>query len=266
MTKDTYQLELLQEPSKRESQRPPLLFVHGVCHGAWCWRENYLPFFARQGWDSCAVSLRGHSGSEGKEELDAFGLLDFMEDVLAAAATLGRKPIIIGHSMGGGITQLTMTRHPDKIAGAMLLASMPPRWHQPAAGEGPARDPEGDMATYLLLEGQKLTPEQVQKLPFFGGQITLDQAARYAELLQTESKKARDDIQALNIPPQTLPIPVGVIGSSRDIIFGADDMHTIADHYGVTARVLDKGCHDLMLDPRWQESAQEILDWLERHF
>ena len=40
-------------------QRPPLLFVHGSFHAAWCWREHFMPHFAAAGWDTLAVSLRG---------------------------------------------------------------------------------------------------------------------------------------------------------------------------------------------------------------
>ena len=49
----------------KPSDRPPLLFVHGSFCGAWIWAEHFLPFFAEAGWECCAVSLRGHGGSEG---------------------------------------------------------------------------------------------------------------------------------------------------------------------------------------------------------
>jgi len=28
--------------------RPPLVFVHGSFHSAWCWAEHFMPFFAAQ--------------------------------------------------------------------------------------------------------------------------------------------------------------------------------------------------------------------------
>ena len=33
-------------------------------HGAWCWRENFMPYFSAAGYDCYAVSLRGQGGSE----------------------------------------------------------------------------------------------------------------------------------------------------------------------------------------------------------
>ena len=38
--------------------KPPLLFIHGSLHAAWCWVENYLPHFSGLGYDSVAISLR----------------------------------------------------------------------------------------------------------------------------------------------------------------------------------------------------------------
>jgi len=43
---------------------PPLLFVHGICHGAWCWEEHFLPWFAERGFEAHAVDLRGHGASD----------------------------------------------------------------------------------------------------------------------------------------------------------------------------------------------------------
>ena len=46
----------------------PILFVHRAWHAAWCW-ENFLPYFSRQGYASCAVSLRGHGTSDGRDKI-----------------------------------------------------------------------------------------------------------------------------------------------------------------------------------------------------
>jgi len=46
------------------TQRPPLLFVHGSFHAAWCWREHFMPHFAAAGWVTLAVSLRGQVSKE----------------------------------------------------------------------------------------------------------------------------------------------------------------------------------------------------------
>ena len=80
---DGTRLELLHAPpaaaaaaaaAAAPTPRPPLLFVHGSYHGAWCWRERFLPYFAAAGWDCYAVSLRGQGGSD-REGLKVSGSL-----------------------------------------------------------------------------------------------------------------------------------------------------------------------------------------------
>jgi len=43
---------------------PPLVFVHGSYHAAWCWAEHWLPFFSSSGYDCYAVSLLGQVHSQ----------------------------------------------------------------------------------------------------------------------------------------------------------------------------------------------------------
>jgi len=37
----------------------PLLFVHGGCHGSWCW-QHFLDYFARVGRDCYALNWYNH--------------------------------------------------------------------------------------------------------------------------------------------------------------------------------------------------------------
>jgi pimeloyl-ACP methyl ester carboxylesterase len=43
-------LEVIDKGSVTESHPVPLLFVHGARHGAWCWDEHFLDFFADRGY------------------------------------------------------------------------------------------------------------------------------------------------------------------------------------------------------------------------
>lgn len=51
------------EKKERTSENPPLVFVHGSYHAAWCWAEHWMPFFSASGYDCYAVSLLGQVGS-----------------------------------------------------------------------------------------------------------------------------------------------------------------------------------------------------------
>lgn len=48
-----------QDDKKGKYESTPLVFVHGSFHAAWCWAENWLPFFSQRGYDCYALSLLG---------------------------------------------------------------------------------------------------------------------------------------------------------------------------------------------------------------
>lgn len=257
------QLELITESAHEPAGKPPLLFVHGVCHGAWCWQEFYMPYFAERGRDCYALSLRGHGNSEGRSSLDEFGLEDYMDDVVRVIDEQGIRPILVGHSMGGGITQMVMHHHPGVIAGAILLASLPPRWLSVRELLRLLKAPRGLLAMKKLMGGESLTAAQTRRLPFFAKRISLAQAEKYTALLQPESVRARGEIVAIHVPAYKPAMPLLVLGSRQDLLFGETAVERTAAHYDSAPVLLKRGCHDLMLDPAWEESAAAIAAWLE---
>lgn len=130
---DGMALELIECKSEdtENDEKPILLFVHGSYHGAWCWRENFMPFFAQHGYDSVAISLRGQGESD-RGDLKVSGTLGtHVEDLENVIKSLPRNVILIGHSFGGlmveaycSLPQTASGR--AKISGVALLASTPP--------------------------------------------------------------------------------------------------------------------------------------------
>src|SRR6476661_688640 len=56
-------LELITRTPAGTAYPTPILFVHGAWHGAWCWEEHFLDFFAERGHRVAALDLRGHGAS-----------------------------------------------------------------------------------------------------------------------------------------------------------------------------------------------------------
>lgn len=62
---DGLSLEVLHQAAVPGSApRPPLVFIHGSYHAAWCWAEQFLPYFAAAGYNCYALSLRAQGGSD----------------------------------------------------------------------------------------------------------------------------------------------------------------------------------------------------------
>src|SRR5687768_2339328 len=94
--------EVKERQPESDSDRPPILFVHGAAHGAWCW-EHWMEMATDAGYPAFAVSLRGHGNSEGS--LIGSSLGSYEDDVIRTAATLPKQPVIVGHSLGGLVVQ-----------------------------------------------------------------------------------------------------------------------------------------------------------------
>jgi pimeloyl-ACP methyl ester carboxylesterase len=92
-------LEVISKQPTSPSHSAPLLFMHGAWHGAWCWAEHLLDYFAAQGYAAHALSLRGHGGSLGRDRLRWTSLSDYVVDVAQVASQLPKPPVVIGHSV-----------------------------------------------------------------------------------------------------------------------------------------------------------------------
>jgi pimeloyl-ACP methyl ester carboxylesterase len=118
-------LEVIDKGSWNEAHPVPLLFVHGGWHGAWCWDDHFLDFFADAGYRAVAVSLRGHCTSPTPKPIHKVSIADYIDDVRSVADDLGGGPVLIGHSLGGYAIQRYLE---DRAApAAVLVGSLPPR-------------------------------------------------------------------------------------------------------------------------------------------
>ena len=92
-------------------EKDPILFVHGVCHGGWCWEEHFVPYFEGLGYECHAINLTGHEQAGSRANINHLSLSDYVKDVVEAVHAINRPPILVGHSMGGMIVQKYLERH-----------------------------------------------------------------------------------------------------------------------------------------------------------
>ena len=92
-------------------------------------KEDYapvLPFLGEAGWDTLAYSQRGQGGSAAPAGLGAYGMSDFVGDLIAVAeawaGTTGRVHLV-GHSFGGIVARAAVINRPDLFASVTLFCS-----------------------------------------------------------------------------------------------------------------------------------------------
>ena len=257
------QLEHLVLHPADQRYATPLLLIHGAWHGAWCWHAAMRDFAAR-GFEVHAISWRGHGGSDRPRPINLVGARDYVRDLAQAIEAIGPRPVVVGHSLGGYLTQLYLTEH--VLAGAVLLCSAPPNGVLPYLLRYARRHPLvylRILATLNLLH-MVGTPELAREA-FFRDDIAPDLLRRYTALLVPEALRAAVDASLLVFPaPQRNRSPVMAIAAECDTIFTLDEQRALARAYNAELLIVPQAAHDLMLDPAWAQAADAIEDFVMR--
>jgi pimeloyl-ACP methyl ester carboxylesterase len=245
-------LEVLERQPAVDTGRPPLLFVHGLGHGAWCW-EHWMQGAADAGYPAYAVSLRGHGGSPGR--LRTALLRQYVDDVVATASALPRPAVLIGHSMGGLVVQRALARYAARAA--VLVAPVP-----------------AHPAVSSLIAIARRHPQDALKI-VAGGSLPLRPDYLFHELDPAEAQRLSErcggesavvQYQLLMHRPSRPPLgapPVLVLATPEDRLVPIRGVRSTAARYGARVEEFPGMGHDLMLDARWKEPLGAMLGWLE---
>jgi len=123
----------------------PVLLIHGNCSSAAFWEPFVRRLVAaRPDLHIVAPDLRGYGHSQAAPVDATRGLRDFADDVAALVDVVfgpDARPVVAGHSMGGGVAMQLLIAHPSRVAGLLLEAPVSPY------GFGGTRDVHGTLTT-----------------------------------------------------------------------------------------------------------------------
>lgn len=248
-------LEILAAvPAREAPEKPPLLLVHGLGHGAWCW-AHWLEEAARSGHAAYALSLRGHGGSQGSLRTATMG--HYVDDVVDVAVSLPGRVVLVGHSMGGLVVQTALARYAAHAG--VLVATVPAH---PAVGSllAIARRHPGDAARIMLGGSLPLRPE------YLFNQLDALEARGYADRCGPESPLAQYQLLLHRpAPPPRGDAPVLVLATPDDALVPVADVRRTAHRYGADIVEFPGIGHDLMLDRDWRAPFTAMMSWLGAH-
>ncbi|KAG5189517.1 Alpha/Beta hydrolase protein [Tribonema minus] len=282
---------LSQLPSRRSDPRakhlPPLLFIHGSYHGAWCWAEHWMPFLAGKGYETYSISLRGTSGTpapaaaEGEPPVKSVKASEHVADLRAFmdAALPGRRPLLVAHSFGGLIVMQLLAALPDPraaLSGAAVFCSVPPSGNGPMAGRFLRERP---IAAIKILVGFVLKlATQWQWLArdlFFDRALPQEDLSRYMKHFKADSQIGLDlkDLSPVlpsksadadgRAPWLALAPPIMVAGAEKDYIVDERGVMDTAEFMGTQPEMIPLAPHDVMLGPQYVLGVSRLLSWLE---
>jgi pimeloyl-ACP methyl ester carboxylesterase len=239
--------------SEIDGVRPPLLFVPGLSHGAWAFAEHWLEHTAERGFPAYAMSLRGHAGSGTAPRTR---LRAYTHDVVQVAARLPRQAVLIGHGVGGLAVAKALARYPAR-AGVLVA---------------PVFGGFGTVATALWRNLPGTLPAvfgaglKLRRGQLFGRELGSTTAREYATRVTNPAAPLAQWQLLLHHAPEP-PVgnaPVLVVGSPDDKIVPRRALERAARHYGGAPLLFPGMGHDMMLDARWKEPVDAILDWLDK--
>lgn len=225
--------------------------------GAWFF-ENYQSHFARAGYESHALNLRGHHGSRPVPDIGKVSLRDYIADALEIARLLP-SPIVIGHSMGGLIAQKVAELGAARAL--VLLASAPPRWI-PVVSWLLLRK-QLKYARALLLH-EPLRPDRSDADVLMFNRTPLADREKFFPRLVPESGKAGFELSFGRIAVREWRVTAPVL-----VVTGRDDQFVVprvaralARKYKATLHQYDSFAHHILTEPGWEAPCAEIIEWM----
>lgn len=274
-----------------------ILLLHGMSAGGWIWPEDWISGFTSEGYRVWTMTLPGRDGGAsltrdpgvidralahametgdgdaalrmlaralpGASLFDGPDMGDFADALARALGQIGRPAVVVGHSLGGAVAQLSLRRGVTP-AGTVLLASVPPYGTWRASVELALTAPQvWRMLGQFALHGPAGADMALMRDVFFPGGVSDRTYRALVANLRDESLAAL--VQASGWPPfAPLPGPRGdvlVIGGGRDVVVPPADTWLTAAYYGTRPVILPAAGHMLMHEHEAGQAVAAIRDW-----
>jgi non-heme chloroperoxidase len=240
-----------------------LVFIHGAFSGGWIWSVYFQPYFAKLGFESFALDLRGRRAVSPYIP-SPHGLSDYARDVQDLTASIDGPCILIGHSLGGMIAQKISVLSPP--AGLALLASVPPEGLSISAWQMALSNPLLFWNTAALAMSPQMGNISLTRDALLSPDVSDDIARQVLKMSSPEAPRALMEAQMPLVasPGFLQQTPVCVMGGANDRLIPVSAIQRTADFYGVDSIVFNNLAHSLMVDTRWLGVAEALHSWIKR--
>jgi pimeloyl-ACP methyl ester carboxylesterase len=251
-----------------------IVFVHGMFTTPLCW-ERWLPWFEDKGYRCLAPAWPGRDrpiaelrAAHPDPELGRLTLNAVVERIAAEAAALEQKPILIGHSVGGLITQILLGR--DAAAAGIAIHSTLPsglftanwsywrsNWSLFSPFVAPRTPKALSFEEFQQAFVNTLTPE-AQKAAFERYVVPESRAV----VRDARGEAGRIDFAR---PHRPLLMIAGVQDRVTPASLNFNNFARYRQRGSITDfRAFDGQDHFVIVEPGWQEVADFVAYWLEK--
>lgn len=253
--------------------KPKIIFIHGMFLNPKSWTE-WVSYFENEGYACDAPAWPLHEGEPsalranippGLGDLDLPALYSHYRTILSAES---ESPVVIGHSLGGLIVQ-KMVAEGLASAGVGICSVAPNRML--AADWGFMRNSASITNPFAGHDPYEMTPEGFHQ-NFANVLSEAESHAAWDAFAVHESRQVLRDIlgEAGEIDTDVPHAPLLFIGAEKDEIIPSSLVGRVAKAYS------DERSHSEFVEftghghficgePRWEELAATIANWLSAH-
>ena len=255
----------------------PIVMQHGMWHAAWCW-QPWQELFANWGWETHAYSLPGHGGSPAQRPIRWATLNYYFEFLKAEIERQPCPPVLMGHSMGGALTQWYLKYGPSTSSGqapsagsrqalpaAVLVAPWTSHSMLPSVFQSTGRDPLGTLLCALTL-----TTTPLVRNPARAAEMFIHPGALYSPQ-ELQSRLGPESLWMLAqynplwwSPAASTSVPLLWLAGAADTVISEPEERRSAAYYGAEYVAVPGAGHNLMMEKNYQETAETIHRWLTK--
>ena len=237
---------------------PKVLFIHGCTETAEIW-QPLMQALSDSGVSSAALDLRGHGKSGGHDSLQEAGVEDYVEDAERALEVLPSVNVVVGHSMGGLVTQLLAAR--VEIAHAVLIASSPVAGMKVDGMRMARRHPWTFLMSSFYRSFKRLyLNERVTRSLLFHSRTPSETVRQFMSQVQEDSWRAGNEMNTLLPDAGAVRCNVTVIGGSDDFMVSRASSEKTAAAYRTKAIYIDHCAHMVPLECDPAELSRIIMN------
>lgn len=258
-------IERIVYTPKELKHATPILMAHGMWHGALCWKA-WQEIFAANGWESVAYSLPGHGKSPVQRSLTRCTLGYYLAFVRDEINRLPIKPILMGHSMGGALSQWVLRYISSSELPAVVLVA-PWVYQAPlfdrAALNIIVRDPIGILLMYVYWNANSWvrTPDAAAS-KLISRDAILTPEALHQQLVGESALVIFQHHPPFWNPARSIKSPMLILAGESDAVVSVGGLRKTAAHYKADLALIPRSAHNLMMEKTYRESAATIEDWL----
>ncbi len=254
------ELEHIVLTPSRQQYETPLFFQHGMFCTAQYW-QSFMRYFADLGYETHALNLPGRGKSTlNKGHINRYGIDDYLHCFKQAVEEISPPPVIIAHSLGGYLVLKYLEA--NELPGVVLIASFP---HTGATGlmlrvfcRHPIKMLRALIALNLALPSADIAGEL-----FFSDPPPVDLETYYREQCVPDSMKMGTNMMfRVRLYPEKVTTPALVMAGDRDATYSIKEQQGLAKVLGAEFMVLPNQAHNAMLETGWQQTADNIHNWI----